>query len=101
MGHLPFEKWVFYWGFRVGHGSRVRRGQNRASRRSWKRSLLVLEDGFAKSCLRGTCFMGVFGDGESGCYRFQRSDLISCIRVGTRKWVAKELNADIAVWCLR
>jgi len=26
MGHLPFEKWVFYGGFRVGHGSRVRRG---------------------------------------------------------------------------
>jgi len=27
MGHLPFGKWVFYGGFRVGHGSRVRRGQ--------------------------------------------------------------------------
>jgi len=53
MGHLPFEKWVFYGGFRVGHGSRVRRGQNRASRRSWQSALLVLGDGFAKSCFRG------------------------------------------------
>jgi len=56
MGHLPFEKWVFYGGFRVDPGSRVRRGQNRASRRSWKRALLVLGDGFAKSCLRGYIF---------------------------------------------
>jgi len=52
MGHLPFEKWVFYGGFRVGHGSRVRSGQNRASRRPWKRALLMSGDGFAKSCLR-------------------------------------------------
>jgi len=89
MGHLPFEKWVFYGGFRVGHGSRVRRGQNRVSRRSWKMALLVLGDGFAKSCLRGAIFSGVFGGGELGCYRFQRSGLISCLRVGTRKWLAK------------
>jgi len=89
MGHLPFEKRVFYGGFGVGHGSRVRRGQNRASRRSWKRALLVLGDGFVKSCLRGTYFIGVFGDGQFGCYRFQRSVLISYLRVGTRKWLAK------------
>jgi len=61
MGHLPFEKWVFYGGFGVGHGSRVRRGQNRASRRSCKMALLVLGDGFAKSCFRsvilGVCLV--------------------------------------------
>jgi len=89
MGHLPFEKWVFYGGFRVGHGSGVRRGQNRASRRSWKRALLVLGDGFAKSCLMGAIFKGVFGGGQLGCFRFQRNGLISYIRVGTRKWLAK------------
>jgi len=89
MGHLPFGKWVFYWGFRVGHGSRVRRGQNRASSRSCKRVLLVFGDGFAKSCLRGTYFSGVFGGGKLGCFRFQGSGLISYLRVDTRKRLAK------------
>jgi len=89
MGHLPFEKWVFYGGFGVGHGSRVRRGQNRASRRSWKRALLVLGDGFAKSCLGCHFFSVVFGGGELGCFRFQRSDPISYVRVGTGKWLAR------------
>jgi len=64
-------------------------------------ALLVLEDGFAKSCLRGTCFRGVFGGGELGCFRFQRSGPISYLRVGTRKWLDKVSNADSAVWCLR
>jgi len=89
MGPLPFEKCVFYGGFRVGHGSRVRRGQNGASRRSWKRALLVLGDGFAKSCLRGTYFRDVFGGGELGCFRFQRDGRISYLRIGTRKRLAK------------
>jgi len=48
-------------------------------------ALLVLGDGFAKSCLRGTYFRSVFGGGELGCYRFQKSALISYLRVGTRK----------------
>jgi len=64
-------------------------------------ALLVLEDGFAKSCLSGTYFRGVFGGGELGCFRFQRSGPISYVRVGTGKWLAERWNADIAAWCLR
>jgi len=45
--------------------------KNRASRRAWEMALLVLEDGFAKSCLRVSFFSGVFGGGELGCFRFQ------------------------------
>jgi len=73
------------WAMDLGSGG----GQNRVSRRSWKMALLVLGDGFAKSCLRGVIFRSVFGGGELGCFRFQRNGLISYLRVGTRKWLAK------------
>jgi len=87
------SKWAIYrlesgsfigvsgWAMDLGSGG----VKNKASRRSWKRALSVLGDGFAKSCLGGTYFRGVFGGGELGCFRFRWSGLISYLRVGTRK----------------
>jgi len=42
-----------------------------------------------KVMFEGVIFSGVFGGGELGCFRFQGVVLISYLRVGTRKWLAK------------
>jgi len=89
MGHLPFEKWVFYGGFRVGHGSRVRRGVKQGPQEVMEKGTFGVRRWLCKVMFDGAIFSGVFGGGELGCFRFQRSGRISCVRVGTRKWLDK------------